>query len=790
MTIRIREGPGLPGRSFRALIIPVVILAMVGSLILFKGQADSARTRSARVLNAERRVDRLHTTVLEQLARGTFPYVTVVNQGADVDEAQATASIAALQEGPATQDYAEYLRIETLVREMWRTANYGRAISIGALQLVPAFDVVRKDLEDARISLDQRAKTAGLWQSDGSLLTLLLGGLLLVLMFRRAERARRRLIAREVTETALRGSERRFASMMSGSSDLVTVLDRDGRVTFQSSSIEQMLGWKAEDVIGHNIREFLDETHANTVIAVLEQAALGPDTPRTVDFQLRRFDGSMLRVEAVVIGRFDDPDIAGCLLNIRDQSERLILEEALRHQAFHDPLTSLPNRILFEDRLAHAFDRTARTGHSLCLLLADLDYFKDINDTYGHTLGDAVLAVVAERLTGAVRAEDTVARLGGDEFGVLIEEMKGEHDGLNAAERIIEALAEPVVVGDVEVFAHASIGIASGSAVGVSSETTEQLAGQLLIDADLAMYEAKRQGRRGFQFYASSMQDGIKERMAMRSDLERGLSRGEFLLHYQPIVSIETGIVVGAEALVRWQNPERGLVPPMEFIPLAEQTGLIINIGHWVLAEACREAARWRPGAAGPAPYVSVNVSGSQLQQAGFVQEVRDVLSETGLRPARLVLEMTESALMEDSDGNVLKLERLRETGIRLAIDDFGTGYSSLSYLRQFNLDILKIDKSFIDALGHDSKGSALVAAMVAMGTSLSMEVIAEGIEDPVQLLDLRTLHCDLGQGYLFAKPVPAPELVVMLATSLFPDGAPLSDGWDHPIGARTESAS
>ena len=742
---------------------------MVGLLFLFKGQADSARTRSARVLEAERRVDRLHTAVLEQLARGTFPYVTVVNQDAGVDEAQATASIDALEQGPATTDYAEYLRVETLVWEMWRTANYGRAITIGALQLVPAFDAVQRDLDTARVSLDQRAKTAELWQSDGSLLTLLLGGLLLVVMFRRSERARRRLIAREVKETALQGSERRFASMMSESGDLVTVLDRDGRVTFQSSSIEQMLGWKADDVIGHNIRDLLDEADADTVIAVLEQAGLGTDSPRTVDFQMRRSDGSMLSVEAVVIGRFDDPDIAGCLLNIRDQSERLILEEALRHQAFHDPLTSLPNRALFDDRLAHAFDRTARTGHSLCLLLADLDDFKDINDTYGHALGDAVLVVVAERLRQAVRAEDTVARLGGDEFGILIEEVKSEHDGLNAAERIIEALAEPVVVGDVEVFAHASIGIASGSAVGGGNETGEQLAGQLLVDADLAMYEAKKQGRRGFQFYASSMQDGIKERMAMRSDLERGLSRGEFLLHYQPIVSIETGIVVGAEALVRWQHPERGLVPPMEFIPLAEQTGLIVHLGHWVLTEACREAAGWKPEAGASAPYVSVNVSGSQLQQPGFVQEVRDVLTDSGLLPSRLVLEVTESALIEDSEGNVLKLERLRETGIRLAVDDFGTGYSSLSYLRQFDLDILKIDKSFIDTLGHDSKGSALVAAMVAMGTSLHMEVIAEGIEDPGQLLDLRTLHCDLGQGYLFARPIPPRELAILLANGLLP---------------------
>ncbi|MEO8422790.1 MAG: EAL domain-containing protein [Actinomycetota bacterium] len=765
--IRWKQGLGHTSRVFGALIIPVVILAMVGVLLLLEGRAESARTQSALVVEAQLRVGHLHATLLEQIARGTLPYVPGADPEVATQQADATASIDSLDPGPVTTDYAEYRRVAVHVWELRQTAHYAQAVHRGALQLAPAFDAVQRDLNAARVSLGERAETDELWREYGSILTLILGGLFLVLMFRRVERARRRLIASEVKETAVRGSERRFESLMSESSDLVTVLDRDGRVTFQSSSIERMLGWTVEDVVGHNIRDFLDPGDADNVFAVLEQAGLSPDSQRSVDFRMRRSDGGMLSVEAVVIGRYDDPDIAGCLLNIRDQSERLILEEALRHQAFHDPLTALPNRALFEDRLAHAFDRTARRGHSLCLLLADLDDFKDINDTYGHALGDAVLIEVAERLRRAVRAEDTIARLGGDEFAVLIEEMKSEHDGSRAAQRIIEALADPVVVGDVEVFAHASIGIALGSAAGGGRETTGQLTGQLLIDADLAMYEAKRQGRRGFQFYSSSMQEGIKERMAMRSDIERGLSRGEFLLHYQPIVSIETGTVVGAEALVRWQHPDRGLVPPMEFIPLAEQTGLIIDIGHWVLAEACREAAGWGLGTGGSAPYVSVNVSGSQLQQPGFVQEVRDVLSETGFPPARLVLEVTESALIQDSEGNVLKLEQLRETDIRLAIDDFGTGYSSLSYLRQFNLDILKIDKSFIDALGRDSKGSALVAAMVAMGTSLSMEVVAEGIEDSGQLEDLRTLHCDLGQGYLFSKPVPAVALRALFAAEM-----------------------
>jgi diguanylate cyclase (GGDEF)-like protein len=471
----------------------------------------------------------------------------------------------------------------------------------------------------------------------------------------------------------------------------------------------------------------------------------------------------MLRTEAIINEKFDDPEIRGFLVSVRDLSERVGLEEALLHQAFHDPLTKLANRTLFEDRLAHAFERTVRSGRSLCLLLADLDDFKDINDTRGHAFGDQVLIQTAARFASVLRPEDTVARLGGDEFAILIDEADDD-GGLRVAERIMAALDETISIDGIEMFVRASIGIVTGSAAGGTRLQDERLEGQLLVDADLAMYEAKRHGRGQFRFYAPAMQEGVRERLNMRSDLERGLSRGEFFLHYQPIFSIKTKAILGAEALVRWQHPERGAVPPLEFIPIAEQTGLILELGRWVLREACREAASW-PAGNGPAPYVSVNVTGGQLKQQSFIQDVKEALTDARLEPGRLVIEMTESSLIEDADDSVLRLERLHELGVILAIDDFGTGYSSLSYLRRFKMDILKIDKAFVDELGHDEKRSALVAAMVGMGSSLGMKVIAEGIEKPSQLEDLRDLHCDLGQGYLIAKPLPPEALAALLRT-------------------------
>jgi diguanylate cyclase (GGDEF)-like protein/PAS domain S-box-containing protein len=569
-------------------------------------------------------------------------------------------------------------------------------------------------------------------------------------------RRQRQPITNQSRASIRRDTERRFASLMAGSSDPVTVLDRDARVTFHGASMERLLGWSADQMLNKQFSEFLDPHSAAGLPQLIERAEAHPEERRAVHWQVRKSDDTMLDVEAVLAGRFGDPDICGVIVNIRDIGERLALEEALRQGVVHDGLTGLPNRILFEDRLMNALDRTARSGQIVCLLLADLDDFKDVNDSFGHGMGDQLLLGVSRRLDSCLRPHDTLARVGGDAFAILVE-VEDERAGAAVAERVVAALAEPIALVGVEVFAHASIGIATGSGV-AKGRADRRSAEQLMVEAYLAKHQAKQWARGQFRFFTPAMQVGVMEHMAMRSDLERGLSRDEFTVFYQPIVALESGRLVGAEALVRWRHPERGLVPPAEFIPTTERTGLIRELGHWVMKQACAEAVSWpAPLDGGAAPYVSVNVAGPQLQQPGFVAEVAATLAEAGLDPNRLVIEVTESILIEGD--NEAKLSELQQSGIILAVDDFGTGYSSLSYLRRFNMDVLKIDKSFIDHVGTDSKDSALAAAMVAMGNSLGMTVVAEGIERPEQLGALGDLDCAFGQGYLFSKPVEPTEL-------------------------------
>jgi diguanylate cyclase (GGDEF)-like protein len=421
------------------------------------------------------------------------------------------------------------------------------------------------------------------------------------------------------------------------------------------------------------------------------------------------------------------------------------LKEELRHQAFHDQLTSLPNRTLFTERVAYALERQDRAKQSLAVLFLDLDDFKTINDSLGHPAGDEVLVTVAERLRRCIRPSDTVARLGGDEFGILLDDMSGPSDALLAAERIIQALNTPAYLDGREVSIRASVGI--------TLDTHGEKADTLLRNADVAMYTAKRRGKGRYQVFESSMHVEMVERLEMTAHLARAVEQHEFTLEYQPIVNLESRAIEGIEALVRWRHPTRGLLPPSEFIPLAEDTGLIVPLGWAILQEACLRAAGWQvPGH--PPLAVSVNLSPKQLADPNLVTEVGRALADSGLDPACLILEMTEDVLMHETDDILLTLREVKGLGVRLAIDDFGTGYSSLSYLERFPVDMLKIAKTFVDQLGNGEPRSPLVEAVIGLGEALGLRTVAEGIETAQQLDRLRGLRCEQGQGFLFARPL------------------------------------
>ncbi|HYP22441.1 MAG TPA: EAL domain-containing protein, partial [Actinomycetota bacterium] len=449
-----------------------------------------------------------------------------------------------------------------------------------------------------------------------------------------------------------------------------------------------------------------------------------------------------------------DGDVVKVAGTVQDVTDRKSLEDRIQHQAFHDSLTGLANRDLFVDRVGHALSRQGRVARPLAVLFLDLDDFKTVNDSLGHRAGDDLLVDVARRISGAIRPGDTVARLGGDELAILLEDLEGVDGAVFVADRLNELFDDPFLVDDSELSVHASIGIA------YCSPGEGRSPDDLLRDADIAMYEAKRSGKATFQLFESGMRVAATDRLRLKADLQQAVDNGELELHCQPIVRLVDGSVTSVEALVRWRHPERGLVPPLEFIPFAEDSGLIVPIGRWVLFEACRTAASW----AGPnPPSVSVNVSPLRFRHPGFVEELTEALEATGLPAERLVLEITESALVEDVDKVVERLDDLKRLGVQLAIDDFGTGYSSLSYLKHFAVDVLKIDKAFIDSIALGAEDSALARAVLKLGQSLNLKIVAEGVEEGAQADVLRSLGCPLAQGYLFSRPVPADALAELL---------------------------
>jgi diguanylate cyclase (GGDEF)-like protein/PAS domain S-box-containing protein len=588
--------------------------------------------------------------------------------------------------------------------------------------------------------------------------------LTLVVVLRQIQAVRENAVM--VAQRAKQVNEARLRSLVQHSSDVISIVAPDGTVLFVSPSIKRVLGYEASELIGTSLLSLLhpdDISRGQSILSRSGMAAGGPGEPtEPVEWRVRHRDGRWLDLETVGTNLLHDPIVRGIVINTRDVSERRLLEAQLKHQAFHDPLTGLANRSLFIDRVTHCLARARRSHSTVAVLFLDLDNFKNINDSLGHVAGDRLLVAAAVRLVGCVRTTDTAARLGGDEFAVLLEDPSGDHRAPAVAERITAAMAAPFVVEGKEVFVSASVGIATCDAANTNGEA----ASDLLRNADMAMYTAKSRGKARYELFEQRMHREAMERLEIEGDLRRAVERNEFGLLYQPIVDLKTGAVVGVESLLRWHHPMRGTVYPSQFVPLAEETGLIVPLGTWVLREACRQARVWDPKLDGTFA-LSVNVSGHQLQHAAVIDMVRGALAEFGWPAERLVLEITESILMQNADVMLQRLEGLKALGVRLAIDDFGTGYSSLSYLQRFPIDILKIAKPFVDGVGSARAESALARAIIALGETLCLTTIAEGIEVQEQLVGLQQLGCELGQGYYFAQPLSGEALGVMLAERL-----------------------
>ncbi|MGD0881271.1 MAG: EAL domain-containing protein [Acidimicrobiales bacterium] len=641
--------------------------------------------------------------------------------------------------GPVLWGAFAFLALENVSRggsRVWRITALWSLVGIGVGQFL-----IGQGWMPSRLSLSEANSLA------------IMGAFVLVFVVWMAGVTMRK---KEDAEEKMRLSEDRFRSLIQDSSDITLVMDEVGICTLVSPAAETLLGFRPDELVGMMATDLIhpdDRDRVRTRLGASFQAT--PDTA-LLQFRMVRKDATWCDVEAVVTNQVARPSIAGYVAHIRDITERKEFEAILAHRALHDPLTGLANRQLILDRADQMLSRARRSLQPVAAYFIDLDNFKDTNDSFGHEAGDRLLQAVGGRLESILRASDTVGRLGGDEFVILTDGVTLEGGPVAVADRIRQVLRAPF---SIEGFAEFPVTVTASIGIAVGDRDSAQ---ELLRDADIALYRSKGAGRDQAVLFEPAMQVAIAGRMELRSDLDTALADGQFFLLYQPIVDLESTTIRGVEALLRWQHPTRGVIAPNDFVPLLEDCGLIVDVGRWVLDTACAQSARWHDQ--GYDPTMSVNVSMRQLECDSFVDDVRRALATHDLDPRTLVVEVTETALMKDANSTVSRLHCLKELGVKIAIDDFGTGYSSLAYLRQFPVDVLKIDRSFIAGMDGTPDSVALIHTMVELGRALGLVTLAEGIEHEDQLESLRGHQCHSGQGFMFSKPVEAAMIETLLA--------------------------
>jgi diguanylate cyclase (GGDEF)-like protein/PAS domain S-box-containing protein len=577
----------------------------------------------------------------------------------------------------------------------------------------------------------------------------------------------RDISVRKAAETHLAQMESRYRGLLEAAPDAMVVVDQYGEIVLLNLQAEKQFGYRRDELLGQKVTNIIPVGFAERLIADSTRTAaeaLAQQIGTGIELVALRKDGSEFPIE-LMLSPLDSTEgilVTAAIRNISTRKKAELaawtMAQQMLHSSEHDFLTGLPNRMLLNDRLGQAIAVAPRHMNKVAVLFLDLDGFKHINDSLGHPTGDKLLQSIAKRLVDCVRGSDTVSRQGGDEFVVLLSEVEYPEDAAIAARRMLQAVAEAHTVDQHDLHVSASIGVSVYPDDGLDAET-------LIKNADTAMYQSKEGGRQNFRFFKPAMNVRAVERQSIEEGLRRAVEREEFSLYYQPKVDVRTGAITGAEALIRWTHPTRGLIPPAQFIPIAEDCGLILPIGAWVLREACRQARAW-VDASLPLATIAVNVSAMEFRAESFLDGVISVLSDTGLDPTCLELELTESVLMKHAESAVHILQALRERGIKVAIDDFGTGYSSLSYLRKFPVDALKVDQSFIRQIGSDDDAT-LVTVMIGMARSLRLRIVAEGVEKLEELEFLRAHQCDEAQGYYFSPPVTAHRFAILLETGI-----------------------